>query len=72
MAYDKEKFDLIQQMQLGDLVHVMMTEYVRPPSDDQAAYMQNIFYFWAYERMNEMLTGDDADEQPEGWEAVQP
>lgn len=54
--YDKEEYDRIQQMKLGDLVHFMISEYVDPKSDDKGPYMQKSEYYWAYERLNEILT----------------
>ena len=55
--YDKEEYDRIQHLKLGDLVHFMISKYEKPTYeylDDP--YMQSAAYYWAWERLNEILT----------------
>lgn len=60
MAYDKEKFDAIQAMPAGELVHVMLTEYQPQPGyvGDHSSAQSNA-YMWACERLNKLLPGKE-------------
>lgn len=52
MSYDKELYDRVQGMDLGDLVHFMVNEF-----DDRSRgepFLQSTGYFWACERLNEI------------------
>ncbi len=62
MAYDKERYDEIQAMGLGDLVHTMMVEFTRPFTDVEFAFMQNNAYNWALTRLNELAPEDTFNE----------
>lgn len=64
MAYDKERKDKIDRMCVADLVHTMLVEFdpaykENPEGGPGWASMQNNAYFWAYERLVELLPIED-------------
>ncbi len=61
MAYDKALKEKVDAMPLGDLVHLMLTEYQRG-HEDHGPYMQSQAYFWAAERLNMLVPGENMDE----------
>jgi len=66
MAYDKAKYDLIQSMKLGDLVHLMLKEF--RPMDYEGPEGQSTAYFWAYERLNDVVLNEYGEDTVEGLE----
>lgn len=68
MAYDKECFDAIQVMGVGDLVHFMLTQFTpvsRRAADDGYDHpsVQSTEYFWAFERLNKLLPSPPTDNE---------
>lgn len=59
MAYDHERFIAIQNMEIGDLVHVMMSTYnpnikTQPGLESDHPSFQSEEYFWAYDALNDL------------------
>ncbi len=54
MAYNREEFERIDKMELGDLVHYMIAHYehTHPDYGAKAPEMQSSEYYHAYERLN--------------------
>lgn len=61
MAYDRELKAQIDSMGAGDLIHYMLANF-EPADREYGAHMQTSGYFWAFERLNEMLPADNTDE----------
>ena len=59
MAYDKQRYDEIQAMSAGELVHTMLVEfdphYRAYGGEPGGAHLQSSAYLWAAERINELL-----------------
>lgn len=59
MAYDKSRYDEVQAMSLGDLVHTMLVEFdpaSRMDGDEPGEpWQQSNAYFWAKERLDTLL-----------------
>ncbi|QWY83463.1 hypothetical protein [Rhizobium phage RHph_X2_28B] len=55
MAYDPTRYTEIQNMEFGDLVHVMISNYQpQDPEVKDIVALQNQEYFWAYEALNQL------------------
>lgn len=54
MSYNKEEFERIDNMTLGELVHYLIINYDsrNNASDDNNAHMQSSEYFHAFEELN--------------------
>lgn len=62
MAYDRERKEQINAMGVADLIHTMLIEF-EPRVDGRAPCFQSTAYFWAHERLNELLPLADSKEQ---------
>lgn len=60
MAYDHERKKQIDAMGVADLIHTMLLEYETGASGNAPCFQSNA-YFWAHERLNELLPSDAAD-----------
>lgn len=59
MAYDHERYVEIQNMEFGDLVHTMLSNYnpdikKTPGFENDHPSFQNQEYFWAWDQLNDL------------------
>lgn len=66
MAYDKELKAKIDAMGAGDLVHTMLAHFdprqAKEDNGDAQTWLQPSAYFWAAERLNELMTAKEKDD----------
>jgi len=61
MAYDRELKERIDQMGVADLIHTMLLEFDQK-AGGIAPCFQSTAYFWAHERLSEILPADDTND----------
>lgn len=68
MAYDKTRYDEIQAMAAGDLVHTMLVEFDPDnrlcDGEPGQSWQNGNAYLWASNRLNELLSLADSKVQP--------